>query len=237
MARATPRDMARGTGSLGHVLRVRWMAALIGAAIVLASGSAGAHLDVLSPAPRSAQLKQGPCGGGADEARGEVVHSFRPGQTITVTWDEYVDHPGHFRISFDADGQDDFVDPASFEDVSGNPSVLIDGIPDRAGGGSYTQEVTLPAVSCDRCTLQVVQVMTDKPPHGDGNDLYYQCVDLVLGEDAEAEATTVAEGESGGCDIGRGGAGTCGGLLAWLVLARRRRARRRPDHSSSAPIS
>lgn len=191
--------------------------------VALTAGSAGAHLDVLSPAPRSSQLKQGPCGGGADELRGDVVHSYRPGQTITVTWDEYVDHPGHFRISFDEDGQDSFADPASFEDVSGNPSVLIDGIPDRAGGGSYSQEVTLPAVSCDRCTLQVVQVMSDKPPYGDGNDLYYQCVDLVLSEDAEAEATTAAEGASGGCDIGREGTSAGGVLLGWLVLGRLRR--------------
>ncbi len=215
---------------MGHVFQARWatalIVALIGGLTALAAGRADAHLDVLSPTPRSAELKQGPCGGGADQPRGEVVHSFRPGQTITVTWDEYVDHPGHFRISFDEDGQDDFVDPAGFEDVSGNPTVLMDGIPDRAGGGSYAQEVTLPAVSCDRCTLQVVQVMSDKPPYGDGNDLYYQCVDLVLSDEAEAEATTAAEGASGGCDIGRGGAGTGGLLLGWLVLGRLRRARR-----------
>jgi len=201
----------------------------VGVIALLGPGRALAHLDVISPTPRSQQLKQGPCGGGSDESRGEVVHSFRPGQTITVTWDEYVDHPGHYRISFDPDGQDDFVDPASFTDVSGNAAVLIDGIPDREGGGSYTQEVTLPTEPCERCTLQVVQVMTDKPPYGDGNDLYYQCVDLVIsadGEVTEAEATTAADGERGGCDVGAGGS-SAGGLLALLVLTRMRRARRR----------
>lgn len=217
---------------MGHVLKARLLVGVAGMLALLGPGRALAHLDVISPTPRSAQLKQGPCGGGSDESRGEVVHTFRPGQTITVTWDEYVDHPGHYRISFDPDGQDDFVDPASFDDVSGNAAVLIDGIPDREGGGSYTQEVTLPAEPCARCTLQVVQVMTDKPPYGDGNDLYYQCVDLVLSPDAEvsdaevSEATTAAEGEGGGCNVGAGGS-SVGGLLALIMWARVRRARRR----------
>jgi len=48
-------------------------------------------------------------------------------------------------------------------------------------------------------------------------------VDLVLSEDAEAEATTAAEGASGGCDIGREGTGAGGVLLGWLVLGRLRR--------------
>lgn len=39
----------------------------------------------------------------------------------------------------------------------------------------------LPDVECDNCTLQAIQVMYDKPPYvTPGNDLYYQCADLVL---------------------------------------------------------
>jgi hypothetical protein len=78
----------------------------------------------------------GPVRGGRQRARGATVSTLLPGQTITVTWDEYVDHPGHFRIAFDDDGQDIFVDPKGFEDVSGGPGVLIDGIADRSGGGT-----------------------------------------------------------------------------------------------------
>jgi hypothetical protein len=29
--------------------------------------------------------------------------------------------------------------------------------------------------------------MSDKPPYGDGNDMYYQCADLVLSADAEPD--------------------------------------------------
>ena len=215
-----------GTGLPAHVLRARWLAGLVGSIVLLIAGGAAAHIHVTSPVSRGTQQKYGPCGGGAGDTRGEVVHSFRPGQTITVEWDETVDHPGHYRISFDAEGQDDFVDPASFTDRDGDASILIDGIADR-DGGSYRQEVTLPAIECDRCTLQVVQVMTDKPPYGDGNDLYYQCIDLVLSEDAEAEATTASsDGASGGCDVGDGGSDALVLLCGLLAIRRIRRARR-----------
>lgn len=195
-------------------------------AVFVIAGPAAAHLHVTSPQSRGEALKQGPCGGGPDQARGDVVHTFRPGQTITVEWDEFVDHPGHFRIAFDDDGQDIFVDPKGFEDVAGGPGVLLDGIADR-DGGSYSQEVTLPDVECDRCTLQVIQVMSDKPPYGDGNDMYYQCVDLVLSGTAVPEANTTdgLDDQGCGCAAGSGGAGAPGllGLLGLLGLRRRRR--------------
>ncbi len=215
-------DMARGTGLLRHVHRARWVGAAVGLAALLGAGEAAAHLKVTEPAARHEYLKQGPCGAGADDPRGAAAHTFRPGQTITVTWEEFVDHPGHYRIAFDPDGQDDFEDPADFDDVSGGPGVLIDGIPDRAGGGAYSQEVTLPDVACDRCTLQVIQMMTDKPPYGDGNDLYYQCIDLVLDPMAETDATTGPIGSEDGCDC-RAASGGGQGLLALFGLLRRRR--------------
>ena len=193
-----------------------------GVAALLLAAPAAAHLRVTEPAARHEYHKQGPCGAGADDARGAEVHTFRPGQTITVRWNEFVDHPGHFRISFDPDGQDDFVDPAGFDDVSGGPAVLVDGIADRSGGGDYEQEVSLPDLACERCTLQVIQVMSDKPPYGDGNDLYYQCVDLVLAADAEAEATTGPAGAEAGCDC-RQGPASGGGLLLLALLGLRRR--------------
>jgi hypothetical protein len=110
------------------------------AALVLVAAPAAAHLNLTYPPPRTTSLKTGPCGA-ADSTRGATVTTLLPGQTITVTWDEFVDHPGHFRIAFDDDGQDLFRDPSSFEDVSGEPGVLIDGIADRSGGGIYSQEV------------------------------------------------------------------------------------------------
>ena len=66
------------------------------------------------------------------------------------------------------------------QEYDSNDAVLLDGIEDGAPNNLYRVSVTLPEVECDNCTLQVMQVMTDAPPFGGGDDLYYQCADLVL---------------------------------------------------------
>jgi MYXO-CTERM domain-containing protein len=166
------------------------------ACFALTASAAAAHITLVSPAPRHVQQKQGPCGVGADDARGPNVTTFKGGETIVVRWIETIDHPGHYRISFDPNGHDDFVDPAAYDDYYTNEAVLVDAIPDQAGSQvMYEQEVTLPLMSCDNCTLQLIQMMTDKPPYEIGtNDLYYQCADLVL----EGEAETTGEETTGG---------------------------------------
>lgn len=165
---------------------------VVAVTLALLAGTAHAHLDLLTPTPRTKSLKQGPCGAGPGDPRGPTVATFKPGEKIMLTWNEYVDHPGHFRVAFDDDGQDIFVDPEGFDDVSGGPGVLLDGIADK-NGGDYAIEVTLPNIECDNCVLQVIQVMSDKPPYGDGNDMYYQCADIAL----EGEVALTDSGEPG----------------------------------------
>src|SRR5690606_10931988 len=127
-----------------------------------------------------------------------------------------------FRIAFDDDGDDDFVDPVSINPINpnrakdfgpsqdgrcldrpddhcgesdfcsfvsdtGGPTVLWDELDPHLPGSQvpdrWSWTVTLPDVECERCTLQVMQVMEDIvlltwPGHGpfDGdNDLYYRC--------------------------------------------------------------
>jgi uncharacterized protein (TIGR03382 family) len=179
---------------------------------------AAAHVQMKSPLQREVDQKVGPCGA-SDSVRGADVCEYRPGATITVSWDETIEHPGHFRISFDEDGDDDFVDPESYDDLDSAESVLMDGIADRdvrSGDPGYTQEVTLPDVECDSCTLQLIQVMTDKPPYGDGNDIYYQCADLVLSASAPEDPADgcPAGGDDGGPDGGDEGAATDGDSTA-----------------------
>jgi hypothetical protein len=209
-----------------------WLAGPVLAAMCLGAGPAAAHIDLMSPLPRTASLKYGPCGAAGSE-RGGVINTYLPGETITVTWEETVDHPGHFRVAFDDDGEDVFRDPSGFEDISGGEGVLIDGIPDRSGGGIYSQEVTLPDVECDNCTLQVIQVMSDKPPYGDGTDMYYQCADLVLSVDADpyepppaatTEDPATAGGDGCGCRSGPMAPALAVLLLAPWWGARRRRS-------------
>ena len=169
----------------------------------LVSAPAFAHIQLDYPTARTTQQKTGPCGA-PGSVRGTNVTELQAGEVITITWRETINHPGHYRISFDADGQDDFGDPASFTDFYSNPAVLVDEIGDKQGG-MYTYDLTVPGVACDNCTLQVVQVMTDKAPYGDGNDLYYQCADIVI---VKSGVTPDAGEADMGSDLGEADMGT-----------------------------
>jgi len=152
---------------------------------------ATAHVGLVYPPSRYGQniLKFPPCGLGGGQ-RSNNVTTLEAGATIDIVWDEYIDHPGHFRVSFDADGDDDFVEPACLSGCNSrmptierysNEAVLLDGIADTPQGGPGGTRITLPDIECNNCTLQVIQVMYDKPPYRlPGDDLYYQCADLVL---------------------------------------------------------
>jgi hypothetical protein len=118
-----------------------------------------------------------------------VIHIFEPGETIHLEWNEFVFHPGYFRISFDEDGHDDFVDPADYNDFYTNVSVLVDDLfphEQPSNTNSYEFDLTLPNVECENCTIQLIQIMTDKPPYEVGtNDIYYNCLDVTLMPDGD----------------------------------------------------
>ncbi|MCW5808206.1 MAG: lytic polysaccharide monooxygenase, partial [Deltaproteobacteria bacterium] len=149
---------------------------LVAGALIFASTPAAAHIALRYPPPRTTEQKAGPCGS-TGSTRGATVTTFTPGQKITVEWDETVDHPGHYRIAFDDDGNDVFVNPNNPNDNF--PSTLVEPIADKTGG-HYTQEVTLPNITCDNCTLQLMQIMTTQVPY---NSFYYQCADITLAGD------------------------------------------------------
>lgn len=183
-------------------------------------------------------IKNGPCGVD-DGARGTHVYTYAPGEQITISIVEYISHSGYFRIAFDDDGDDDFADPASIAPANGrtctsNPSdhcgeddffnnatVLMDNLEPHAQAfpnqPSYTWEVTLPDVECDNCTLQIIQVMTEagKAPYDpsapNANDLYYQCIDLVLQRDGGAGGSGGAGTGGTSADAGIAGSGAASG--------------------------
>lgn len=146
---------------------------------------APAHVTIASHKPRHDRttIKDGPCGELGSE-RGEIVHEFEPGETIQLAWDEFTSHPGYFRISFDADGEDDFVDPSAFFDFHTNDAVLADNLFPHEQWHfpvTYRYDLKLPDTTCENCTLQLIQMMTDKAPYQPGtNDIYYSCLDIQL---------------------------------------------------------
>lgn len=182
------------------------------AALLLGSTVAGAHFDierngVFKVRNGRYNIKNGPCGVVPEaDKRSANVYTFAPGETIEIGVSEYIPHPGYYRVAFDTEGTDDFVNPQSVlplnrecmdtpEDRCGktdfynNDTVLADnlfptGSPRRR---DITLKVTLPEVECDQCVLQVIQVMTDAPgihapydPSPTSDDLYYQCIDMRL---------------------------------------------------------
>lgn len=169
------------------------------AALFLTASTVFAHIDLLSPTSRyvvnrangGGGSKSCPCGGpenvidpnricdvpaaqSHDPNRSTKVTPFEAGSTITVRMEEYVNHSGRFRVAFDPDGADmtDF-----------NSNILLD-VADDKGTQVYEFQVKLPNMTCENCTLQVIQDMngnTTTPVQDPAPDsTYYTCADIRL---------------------------------------------------------
>jgi hypothetical protein len=189
--------------------------------LLLAASPAYAHIRVVNMTSRDGDAqKDGPCGAAGSQWGASGVTTLEPGATMTVTINEYIPHPGYFRLAFGE--QSEFDSPASIQPISesrrkvnerdqdtgsdfcNNPTVLKDNVDAHmSGGGMRTYEVKLPSIECERCTLQIVQVMEDTV-HGPYNlelggtfdlpDLYYQCIDVTL--------KGAATGAKASCEVG-----------------------------------
>lgn len=187
------------------------MRKLAGPLLLVFSPLALAHFDLDNAGTHKSrygksEIKKGPCGR-LNGLRGTQVYTYEPGQTIEVAIDEFVPHPGYFRVAFQADGDNEFINPRTIlpinrecmndpadkcgaTDFYNTPNVLIDNLdPHKRGfpNQRYSWQVKLPDVECEACTLQIIQVMTDGfPIHAPYNpsyaseDVYFQCIDLVL---------------------------------------------------------
>ena len=249
-------------------VRAGALVALAVAATALSTSPAGAHFVLQSPASWKSQdsfggpQKLGPCGDeGAGKLTGEVT-AFQQGQTITVTIDEKVFHPGHYRISLAVNDRSELpaepvVTPGSSAcgtvDIESPPvfPVLADGVFPHTSpfSGPQSVDVTLPPdVTCDHCTLQVIEFMSEHGLNNPGGCFYHHCADISIGHvavdggtpDAGEAGTAGAAGgarpspespaasSSGGCSVQRSRApvslvGVMAALL-WMV-GRRRRSR------------
>ncbi|MBK9036914.1 MAG: hypothetical protein IPL61_37625 [Myxococcales bacterium] len=175
---------------------MRRTAALAAATLsLLVAGTAAAHVRIMSPTPRSSvDLKARHCGvTGSPRAN---VQTYRPGAVLHLVWNEYVPHPGWLRISFNANSDTFRIPPGVAAGTpAGYPTENLTGMMDPGGSGSLiiedripngsatTRDITLPMTECTNCTLQLIQMMTDKPPYTIdelSNDIYFACVDLVI---------------------------------------------------------
>lgn len=176
--------------------------------------------------------KEGPC----PVPRGDEVAVFKPGETITVRLRETVNHPSHFRIAFDPDGED-FRDPVAVDDTVNNyPNILVDGIEDAEEAVQEVQ-ITFPDQATENGVLQLIQVMYDKGDNGFGgnsggpdanNDLYYSCADIAL-RSGDAPTAAVETADPNAVDGGTRAAAVAVPIALLLLgagFARRTRTRR-----------
>ncbi len=221
---------------------------------MLHAGIANAHIHLTNPRARTDSLtgdqKYRPCGVAGQTRIPSRVTTYRPGETITVTWMETINHPGHYRIAFQPNGNAFGIPPPGNGPPAGFPSLDQTGMTDGAGAlilkdfipdGMLSTQITFPAMECNNCTLQFIQVMTDKPPYtvdAQSNDIYFNCADITLsntappqpdgGIDPGGDGGTDQPGPpdpGGGCSASHGSApaGLLGGLVVVGLLLRRRR--------------
>lgn len=138
--------------------------ALLGAGALLLAlaplGRAQAHVRWLDPPPRSDAdgLTEGPCGG----VSGGAPTPLTAGATIDVSWVVNQSHGNTFRVAF------------SPGDDLGYDDNVLGTLPDNAGELTVTQSLTLPACTCEACSLQLQQLTAS------GNAGYYSCADIRL---------------------------------------------------------
>jgi hypothetical protein len=141
--------------------------ALCGVGVLALPAVGSAHSKWITPAPRSDSdaLTTGPCGG---LARGTTATDYAPGQTITVTWVESINHDttptstATFSINFSASGDTNFV------------ALVGSNVPD-VGTGNYSRSVTLPSTPTNDGTLQLVYNTT-----APGASVYYSCANIRI---------------------------------------------------------
>jgi MYXO-CTERM domain-containing protein len=221
-------------------LRLPLSAAGLGLALLAFAPSASAHIRLLSHAARyditgfDTGIKSCPCGSGMSnrscnlatdasdpDGRSDNVTRVEAGSQIVLRFEEYVDHQGSYRVAFDPDG----ADMADFDD-----NILVPIVPDPENEDGLIWEipVTIPNMSCDNCTLQLIQAM-----HGDqtnpvtdpsGVNTYYQCIDLeivppgTLGEEpmGAAGSSSMPMGAAGSSSMPMMGAGGSGSMTGGM---------------------
>lgn len=189
------------------------------AAAALGAGPARAHFVLNSPPAMTEQSQLGdpqkapPCGDNGNAVPTDVVTAFQAGDTITISIDETIYHPGHYRVAIAVNDPSELPEeppvtpgdtPCGSAPIDPAPAfpVLADGVlvHTEPFGGTQTFDVTLPDdLSCEHCTLQVIQFMSNHGLNNPGGCYYHHCATISV---SPAQASTT----SGGSETGGGSA-------------------------------
>jgi len=190
-------------------------------AVIFVPSVAHAHITLNDPPARHppTSQKDGPCGMGTGDSRttdASKITEYTAGETIMIQFTETIQHESTYRVVLSSTGDSGFIDPTSYEDVTLDEASgeLADGVEDLeplqppTTPEEHTITVTLPNEPCEECTIQLIQLMRDKPPFtAGGDDLYYQCADIVIlpGEGSGTGGASSGGASSSGGDTGAGG--------------------------------
>jgi hypothetical protein len=213
----------------GTVLRLLTSGLVATAVGVGAPSPASAHFVLQTPAATMSQdalggpQKKAPCGDDGTGTPSGMVTTYQVGQTITVTVDEKIFHPGHYRISLGKGGPGDLPaepivtpganTPCGTAPIEATPTfpVLADGVFEHQAPFSGPQSITItlpPDVTCDHCTLQVLEFMSNHPLNNPGGCYYHHCADISI---SSASTTTTGGGTTGASTTGAGATSTSAG--------------------------
>ncbi|MGB7217539.1 MAG: SCE4755 family polysaccharide monooxygenase-like protein [Vicinamibacterales bacterium] len=169
---------------------------------------ARAHFKLLEPASwlveddRGDPQKGGPCGGSNTDfgKPSYIIGKVVGGSKLHIKVQETIYHPGHYRVALAVNSPLELpLDPVAAviqtpqgpRSISGTinvppqPPVLADGLfyHQTRATAPFETDVTLPNISCPKCTLQVVQFMDQHAFNNPGGYTYHHCADLQITAD------------------------------------------------------
>ncbi len=153
--------------------------------------------------------KEPACGDPGDATLTGEVTAYTAGDTVTVTIEEMIFHPGHYRVALALNDVSELppapeVTPTAQDQCAStviqDPPVfpiLADGMLAHEGQfeGPQSFEVKLPDdVSCENCTLQIIEYMSS---HG-APCFYYHCATISIAPASSGDTSGGPVDTSGG---------------------------------------
>lgn len=129
----------------------------------------------LKPRSESSGLKTAPCGDVPATTEASERTELVAGSSLTVEWQETINHPGHFRLAFSEKNDEGFDDNILKDDIVDDQDGSVSS-GDETTYHQFKTTIKVPDTTCDECTIQLIQVMTDRDPPTN----YYSCADIRI---------------------------------------------------------
>lgn len=167
-----------------------------------------AHFKLIEPASwivedqRGDPQKAAPCGGDAKSVPTDTIGKAVGGSIVHLKVLETIYHPGHYRVALAVNSREELPpDPYTVEKMTERgprsvwaaiqspvqAPVIADGLfPHYARPASpqtYEADITLPNLTCEKCTIQIIQFMADHAYNQPGGYSYHHCADIAITAD------------------------------------------------------